>query len=91
MLPLVGHSRGHSAIALEGEGGWLLHAGDAYFDHGEVHLPERRCPALLRLFQTIVEVDRKARLGNQARLRELCKSAPEVTVFSAHDPRELGA
>jgi len=89
LIPLFGHSRGHTAVAVDTGAGWLLHAGDAYFDQGEVHAPRRTCPPLLRAFQSIIEVDRKARLGNQDRLRALAGSAPEVTIFSAHDEREL--
>jgi glyoxylase-like metal-dependent hydrolase (beta-lactamase superfamily II) len=91
LIPLHGHSRGHSAVAVQSDAGWLVHAGDAYFDQGEVHGPKRKCPALLRAFQSIVEFDRKARLGNQTRLRELAQAHPEVAIFSAHDPRELPA
>ena len=89
LIPTFGHSRGHSAVAVDTGDGWLLHAGDAYFDQGEVHADKRTCHPLLRVFQSIVEVDRKARLGNQDRLRALAKARPEVRVFSAHDAREM--
>lgn len=91
LVPLFGHSRGHTGVAVHTGSGWLLHAGDAYFDRGEVHAPRRECPPLLRVFQSIVEVDREARLGNQRRLRALARESREVTVFSAHDARELGS
>ncbi len=90
LVPLFGHTRGHCAVAVRGDDGrWLLHCGDAYFFHGEVHAPKRRCPLGLRLFQWLVEIDRAARLGNQDRLRALAREHPEVTVFSAHCPVEL--
>lgn len=89
LIPLAGHTRGHTAVAVQDGAGWLLHAGDAYFSRGEVHAEKRQCPALLRAFQTLMEVDRKARLGNQKRLRELASGSPAVRIFSAHDPREL--
>jgi len=92
LVPLVGHTRGHTAVAVQHErGGWLLHAGDAYFDHGEVHARVRQCPIPLRIFQTLVEVDRRARLANQDRLRDLAHARADVTIFSAHDPKELPA
>ena len=75
--------------AVETDKGWLLHAGDAYFAHGEVHAPTRECPTGLRIFQSLVEMDRKARLTNQTRLRQLAASNPHVRVFSAHDPTEF--
>lgn len=91
LVPLHGHSRGHTAVVVETAGGAVLHAGDAYFDHSEVHGDPSRCPLLLRAFQGVTNVDRRARLVNQARLRVLAREAPEVTIFSAHDPHELPA
>ena len=44
-MPLVGHSRGHTGIAIHGDEGWLLHCGDAYFHHGEVATPPACPPA----------------------------------------------
>jgi glyoxylase-like metal-dependent hydrolase (beta-lactamase superfamily II) len=90
LVPLVGHTRGHSGVAVHTGGKWILHAGDAYFSHGEVHEDPARCPPLLARFQSLVEVDRAARLGNQARLRELARiHGAEVTVVSAHCPVEF--
>ena len=90
LVPLVGHTRGHSGVAVKTGEGWVLHAGDAYFFHGEVHADPPRCPPLLAGFQTLVEVDRTARLGKQARLRELARAhGSEVTIVSAHCPVEL--
>ena len=90
LVPLYGHTRGHSGVALRrAGGGWLLHAGDAYFHHTEVTTTPR-APRALRLFQRLVEIDGPARHANQARLRELVAShADEVQVFCAHDPIEL--
>jgi glyoxylase-like metal-dependent hydrolase (beta-lactamase superfamily II) len=90
IIPLIGHSRGHSGVAVKANGGWLLHAGDAYFHHQELDPDRRRCPAFLDLFQRIVEVDGPARAQNQRRLRQLAReSSDEVRIFSAHDPVEL--
>src|SRR3546814_2886084 len=37
LVPLPGHTWGHSGVAVQEDGGgWLLHAGDAYFYRGEV-------------------------------------------------------
>lgn len=92
LVPLAGHSRGHCGVAVQSEDGWLLHAGDAYFAHGEVHAPTRQCPAGLDLFQRIMQVDGKARLANQERLRELARSTgPAVRIICSHDPDEFDA
>jgi glyoxylase-like metal-dependent hydrolase (beta-lactamase superfamily II) len=89
IVPLVGHSRGHSAIAVRGEEGWLLHAGDGYFHRDEMRTPPNG-PAGLRFFQTAVELDGRARRDNQERLRRLvAEHSDEVRVFCSHDRVEL--
>ena len=90
LVPLRGHSRGHSAVVVDTGPRWLLHAGDAYFHRGEMDPDRRRCPPLLDVFQRIVEIDGPARLKNQERLRALVReNSDKVRVFSAHDPVEL--
>jgi glyoxylase-like metal-dependent hydrolase (beta-lactamase superfamily II) len=92
LVPLVGHTRGHCAVAVRDGAGWLLHAGDAYFFHGEVDPDRPRSTPGLALFQRLVAIDDDARRKNQARLRELVRGhGSDVRVFSAHDPVELEA
>ena len=89
LIPLKGHTWGHAGVAVQGDDGWLLHAGDAYFHRDEVRRPDRRCPPGLRLYQNVMEVDRAARLSNQARLRELSLDAgASVRMICAHDAVE---
>lgn len=89
MIPLVGHTRGHTGIAVREDDRWLLHCGDAYFHHGEVETPPH-CPPGLAAFQKLMAHDAKARATNQERLRELVLShGDEVRLFCAHDPVEL--
>jgi glyoxylase-like metal-dependent hydrolase (beta-lactamase superfamily II) len=89
LVPLPGHSRGHSAVAVRDGDGWLLHCGDAYFFHGEMSSPPH-CPPGLRIFQTVMAHDGKARRSNQERLRELAaRRGDEVRLFCAHDVSEL--
>ncbi|GLY51937.1 MBL fold metallo-hydrolase [Lentzea sp. NBRC 102530] len=87
MVPLIGHTRGHTGIAVKGDDGWLLHAGDAYFYRGEVETPPSNIFAL-KLTARQTETIREQRLSNVERLREL-KASGEVEVFCAHDPVEL--
>jgi glyoxylase-like metal-dependent hydrolase (beta-lactamase superfamily II) len=89
LIPLFGHTRGHCGVAVQHEDGWLLHAGDAYFHHDEL-IAANRCPPGLRLFQELVQMNRRKRIDNANRLRELSRHhAGDVTIFSAHDPAEL--
>jgi glyoxylase-like metal-dependent hydrolase (beta-lactamase superfamily II) len=89
LVPLVGHSRGHTGVAVNSDEGWLLHCGDAYFNHCEVATPPS-CPPMLRFFQAMMASDGTARKSNQERLRELVRGhGNEVTTFCAHDPHQL--
>ncbi|RZL03440.1 MAG: MBL fold metallo-hydrolase [Rubrivivax sp.] len=90
LVPLVGHTLGHAGVAIDTDGHWLLHAGDAYFYHREMDLDSPWCTPGLRLYQTLMEKDRRARLQNQERLRELKRNhSKTLTVFGAHDTVEF--
>lgn len=89
LVPLVGHSAGHAGVAVNTADGWLLHCGDAYFHQGEVATPPS-CPHGLRIFQSVVQNDGKARRHNQARLRELARDrGADVRLICSHDPAGL--
>lgn len=88
MVPLFGHTHGHSGIAVNGPDGWLLSCGDAYFDAREVKLPQRRCGIGPELFQLLVTTERANRRDNQDRLRALNADHPEVATFCGHNPFE---
>ncbi len=90
LVPLAGHTWGHSGVAVDTRQGWLFYTGDAYFFHGEVGSEERRCPPGMRFYQWMMEVDRQARLSNQERLRRLSLDrASDVRLFCAHDRVEF--
>jgi glyoxylase-like metal-dependent hydrolase (beta-lactamase superfamily II) len=91
LVPLPGHTHGHAGVAVRGEdGAWLLQAGDAYFFHRELDLERPWCTPGLRMYQTLMEKDRRARLANQERLRQLRRAhGAEVTICCGHDPAEF--
>lgn len=92
LIPLAGHSRGHCGVAVRISGGWLLHCGDAYFHHTEVAPAGGRTPPGVRWFESLVNIDKSARLANQERLRGLAQAhSGEVTLICSHDPAELAA
>lgn len=89
MIPLTGHTRGHAGIAVQGDDGWLLHAGDAFFNHGQM-ADHASCPVALRAFQRMVCEDRPRCRDNIERLRGLAlDDNARVRVFCAHDPLDL--
>ena len=85
LVPLPGHTAGHSGIAVRDGERWLLHAGDAYFFHRQIETPPA-APMVLRVFQRGSDTDRAQRMANQERLRRLAaEHGREVVIFNAHD------
>jgi glyoxylase-like metal-dependent hydrolase (beta-lactamase superfamily II) len=89
MIPLPGHSLGHTGIAVRDGEGWLLHAGDAFFHRDEMAAAPH-CPPGLRAFEASLAADGRARRENQERLRELAaRDEAGVRVFCSHDSVQL--
>ena len=91
LVPLAGHTWGHAGVAIREDGGsWIFYAGDAYFHHAEIGGERYHCPPGLRGYQSMMEVDRAARMANQKRLRALAlEHGDEVRIFCAHDVLEF--
>lgn len=90
LVPLAGHTRGHAGVAVDTGDGWLLHAGDAYFHPGELDAARPHCPPGLAVFEAAVQTERRARLHNQRRLRELARDhGDRVRLLSAHNAAEF--
>jgi len=90
MIPLIGHTHGHCGVAVNRGDKWLLLAADAYFYYAEMDIVRPRCTPGLRFYQWMLEKDRKARLWNQRRLRQLRRAhGNEVELFCSHDLREF--
>lgn len=90
MVPLPGHTWGHSGIAIERPDGWLFHVGDAYFHAAEMDLETPYSPLGLRAYQHLMDVDHEARLTNQQRLRDLMRThGDDIDLFCAHDVTEF--
>lgn len=89
LLPLPGHTRGHAAVAVKGPEGWLLHAGDTYYHHGEM---EARpwCSPGFRLFQRLLShLDYGKAMAQQRKVHALVHGGEiTVRVLCAHDPKE---
>jgi glyoxylase-like metal-dependent hydrolase (beta-lactamase superfamily II) len=88
LVPLHGHTHGHSGVVVRTARGWMLHAGDAYFHHHEL-VDAPSAPIGLRIFQSAMQMDGTRRHATQDRLRTLHREHPEVIILSSHDPAEL--
>lgn len=90
LVPLVGHTLGHSGIALNKDGKWLFNTGDAYFYHEEMNLVNPCCTPGLTFYQNMMDKNHKSRVWNQDRLRDLKRNySAEVEIFCSHDPLEF--
>lgn len=86
IVPLYGHTRGHTGIAIKTADKWLFHVGDAYYDHKELIEPRS---FRLKIFQKSANVNVKQARENQLKIRSLNEQHhAEIDIFSAHDPWE---
>lgn len=88
LLPMHGHSRGHSAVIVNAGTRWLVHAGDAYFHHHAVE--GGSVPLGVAAFERATQMDGAARRASVAALRQLRTSYDDLELFCAHDPHEYG-
>lgn len=87
MVPLLGHTLGHSGIAIKKTEGWILFCGDAYFSHLELN-PENKLRAL-DLTERLLAEDNQQRLHNLKRLQYLAQHEASIELICAHDPVEF--
>lgn len=89
LVPLVGHTSGHSGVALRLNEGWLLHAGDAYFFKEDMNLDNTEKNFKGEIFQSFDAIHNLNRLKNQKRLAELHRDYKNIQIINSHDPRYL--
>lgn len=87
LLPMHGHTWGHSAVVVHAGERWLVHAGDAYFHHHAVD-GNGSVPVGFRGFEAFTQMDPSARRASVAALRQLHGRYKDVDMFCAHDPAE---
>jgi glyoxylase-like metal-dependent hydrolase (beta-lactamase superfamily II) len=90
LLPMHGHTRGHSAVIVKSGERWLVHAGDAYFHRNAIE-GTRNVPPGLAAFEYANEMIPAARRASVAALRQLAASYRDLDLFCAHDEREYAA
>lgn len=89
LVGLPGHTRGHAAIAVNAGDRWILHAGDAFYHHGQVDMTAKS-PRFLRTMERLIAQDGKKVRANHDRLAELVRTAePDMMLVNAHDPAML--
>jgi len=90
LLPMHGHTRGHSAVIAKHDERWLVHAGDAYFHRSSIE-GTGKVPLGFAAFERAAEMIPAARRASLAALRQLAASYHDLDLFCAHDEREYAA
>jgi glyoxylase-like metal-dependent hydrolase (beta-lactamase superfamily II) len=91
LVPLGGHTEGHCGVAIDTGAGWLLHAGDAFFDRHEIEA-EPSCPPGKALYERLMATDFAAFRRNRERVRQLAQAeAAALSVFCSHDATQYYA
>lgn len=88
LVPLPGHTLGHCGVAIRQRRfpwNWILHVGDAYYDHDELHAA---CPEENPLSHYSA-IDNQKHFQSLAKIRGLLLDhGNEITVVSSHDANE---
>lgn len=90
LVPMHGHTRGHSAVVVRHADQWLVHAGDAYF-HRNTVTGNGRVPLGFAGFERLTQMDPAQRRSSAAALRQLRESYTDIDMFCAHDAAEFDA
>lgn len=90
LVSLPGHSLGHCGVAVRDGDGWLLHAGDAIFNHRELDPVAPSMPTGARAYQWLMQTSQVRRRRSLKALRRLARDhSPEVRIICTHDPSLL--
>jgi glyoxylase-like metal-dependent hydrolase (beta-lactamase superfamily II) len=87
MIPFTGHTRGHCAVAVQSDNGWLLHCGDIYGYQPQVDPVQPHQYPNGALMERIVTTGFNMPRRHWASLRNLLRThGDEVRVFCSHAP-----
>lgn len=90
LVPLPGHTPGHTGVAVWDGEAWQLHAGDAYLAHSQMNVVGPSCDPGLLLVESMLAWEPEVRLDTQRRLRDLIRvHGADIDVFCSHDAEEL--
>jgi glyoxylase-like metal-dependent hydrolase (beta-lactamase superfamily II) len=92
-IPFLGHTHGNCAVVARlPDDNWIIHAGDTYGYHGQIHPLEPFYPPFQWLFRPIFNLNRITRsfFKHDHHLRLIGQELGEnVDIFCAHNPHEF--
>lgn len=88
IVPLPGHTRGHTGVAVDAADRWILHCGDTYYVKEE--LRQRGGPPVgVRGFRRLAHMDFREAMRRVDELKKLIREhGDEVTLIATHDQYE---
>lgn len=88
-LPLFGHTPGHTGYAVRQGGGWVFHAGDAYYLKEELNTKIVEQSLAAELMSNMLSLQNGERMKTLQRLRRLNADQAEVQIINSHDDSYL--
>lgn len=89
LIPMPGHTRGHAAVAVGSDTGWVLHCGDSYY-HRNSLTGSSAAPAMSRLFERLAAEDWPRVRANHDALAQLYQTrGHDLRIVCAHDRMQL--
>lgn len=90
-VPLPGHTRGHSGVAIDTGQGWLLHCGDAYYVKHEVR-EDVPTPRGVKAFRRLAHRNIFKAMLQIERIQEVLKKGQgAIKIIASHDQFEYAA
>lgn len=86
-IPLLGHTEGHSGIAIRHNSQWLLFCGDAYYSHRQLD-PKQKLPSL-EITEHLFATNNLQRIKTLKSIQDLARTQPHIQIMCAHDPFEF--
>ncbi|QDL91803.1 MBL fold metallo-hydrolase [Paroceanicella profunda] len=87
MVPIPGHSRGHSGYAVRQGNRWLLHVGDMFYHRSTLEGGFGGMPWALRSLETLAAFDRHAIAANHHHAADLsARARNDIDIVCTHDP-----
>ena len=89
LVSLPGHTEGHCGVAVQIEGGWLLHAGDTFMHHRQIHPTRPSTPTAARAYQWMMQTSFRQRRHSLAEVQRLHRDhSAEIGIICTHDPSQ---
>lgn len=87
LIPLLGHSAGHSGIAIYFKGKWVIHCGDAFYFIEDLNKELHSRNLASESLQTLSAFNNEMRIRTINQLQLLKQNHSEIRITNSHDPR----